>query len=280
MRTAAITEGDSPERAGAAAYGRTDAPSEAAIWGSAPWERVAHLLAPVHGHLIRVLSPQPGVRWLDLATGTGAVAMLAARAGAEVTGLDIAAPLIQTARGLAARDGVRVRFGVGDAEALPYEVHSFDVISSAMGIIFAPDHCAVARELARVCRPGGRIAFSAWREGAGWRPVTRRYTQPLGPGEANSRRWGHETYARTLLAGTFELRFEHGDAPVTGDSGEHIWQLLRSASGPFKTGTDLLTPDQRERLRHDFVNYLDQHRHHGQVRVPAPYLMIIGTRRG
>jgi SAM-dependent methyltransferase len=280
MRTAATTEAGSPERAGLAAYGRADAPSESAIWGSAPWERVAHLLAPVHAHLIEVLSPQPGVRWLDLATGTGAAAMLAARAGAEVTGLDIAAPLIQTARRLAARDGVRVRFDVGDAETLPYEVNSFDVMSSAMRIIFAADHRAVARELARACRPGGRIAFSAWREGAGWRPVTSGYTQPLGPGEANSMRWGHEQYARMLLGGTFELRFEHGDAPITGDSGEHIWQLLRFASGPFKTRTDLLTPAQRERLHGEFVTYLDQHRHEGQVRVPAAYVMIIGTRRG
>jgi hypothetical protein len=83
-----------------------------------------------------------------------------------------------------------------------------------------------------------------------------------------------------LLAGAFELRFEHGDAPITGHSGEHVWQLLRSASGPFKTRTDLLTPDQRERLHGKFVTYLDQHRRDGQVRLPARYLMIIGTRRG
>src|SRR5712691_5185566 len=137
------------------------------VWGSAPWERVAPLLAPVHEHLVRVLHPRPGLRWLDVATGTGALALRAARAGADVTGVDLAPGLIATARRLAAEEGLAVRFEVGDAEALPCEDASFGTVSSAMGIIFAPDHPAVAHELARVCEPGGRIGFSAWHRGAG-----------------------------------------------------------------------------------------------------------------
>jgi SAM-dependent methyltransferase len=240
---------------------------------------VAHLLAPVHAHLLRVLSPRPGMRWLDVATGTGAVARLAARAGAEVTGVDIALPLIETARRLASEHDLHIQFDVGDAQALPYSAAAFESISSAMGVIFAPDHVAAARELARTCRPGGRIAFSAWREDGGWRPVTSRYTQPLGSGEANSMLWGQEEHAQALLADNFELRFEEGDAPIVGASGEHLWQLMRSASGPFRTRTNLLSPDQRECMHHEFVDYLDQHRTNGYVRLPAPYLIIIGTRR-
>src|SRR5438552_14546748 len=107
---------------------------QAEVWGSAPWERVTSLLAPVHEHLISALAPRPGVCWLDLATGTGAVALRAARAGADVTGLDLAPRLIETARRLAAAEGLTVRFDAGDAEELPYGPASFDVVSSAMGI--------------------------------------------------------------------------------------------------------------------------------------------------
>src|SRR5262249_60648588 len=130
------------------------------------WGGVAAPLAPVLAPLVGGLGPARGARWLDLATGTGALALLAARHGAEVTGLDLAPKLIETARRLAADSGVNVRFDVGDAEAIPCRDASFTVVSSSMGIIFAPDHEAVAREVARVCAPGGRIGFSAWRAAA------------------------------------------------------------------------------------------------------------------
>jgi ubiquinone/menaquinone biosynthesis C-methylase UbiE len=134
------------------------------IWGSAPWERVAETLADLHDDLVERLAPRQGERWLDLATGTGAVAHRAARAGARVTGIDLAPALIETAKRLAAEENLEIRFDVGDVEDLLYEEASFDVVSSAVGAIFAPDHKAVARELARVCAleggwgssPGGR----------------------------------------------------------------------------------------------------------------------------
>jgi SAM-dependent methyltransferase len=252
---------------------------EAQVWGSAPWERIEHTLAPVHAHLLCVLPHDADVRFLDLATGTGAVAMRAARAGAKVTGIDLAPRLIETARRRARAEGLSVRFDVGDAEALPYPDASFDAVSSAMGIIFAPDHEAIARELARVCRPGGTIAFSAWRPGGGWTPVTRRYFEPPALGEPDPLNWGDEARTRALLAESFELRFEDGDAPLTGEGGEAIWQLALSASGPFKTRVATLAHDSRERLHRDFVAYLDQHRRNGLVHVPAPYVLIVGTRR-
>src|SRR6266511_1233786 len=126
------------------------------------------MLAPIHLELVERLAPQPGERWLDLATGTGAVTFLAARAGADTVGVDFAAGSVETARRAAADKGLDVRFDVGDVEDLPFEDASFDVLSSSMGMIFAPDHAAVAREAARVCLSGGRLGFTAWKPDTGF----------------------------------------------------------------------------------------------------------------
>src|SRR5215213_2217030 len=105
----------------------------ASMWGSAPWERVAVTMATIHDRLITSLRPRAGERWLDVATGTGAVAFRAARAGARVTGLDVAPPLIETARRLAGQEGLAIGVDVGDAEALPDGDASGGVVRSAGG---------------------------------------------------------------------------------------------------------------------------------------------------
>jgi SAM-dependent methyltransferase len=240
---------------------------------------VAPTLAPVHEHLARSLRPARGVRWLDLGTGTGALALVAARAGADVVGLDPASGLIATARRLAAEEGLDVRFDVADTEALPCPDASFEVVSSSMGIAFAPDHGAVARELARVCEPGGRVGFSAWCEGAGFAPVTRRYSPELLPGQGDSLDWSREEYARTLLGAAFELEFESGDAPVVGASGESVWELLVVNVGPFKARAADLPRERFEALHREFVDLLEAHRQGDEIRLPAPYVVILGTRK-
>jgi SAM-dependent methyltransferase len=250
-----------------------------AVWSSAPWENVAPQLAPVHEHLARVLGPRPGLRWLDVATGTGALALVAARGGAEVTGVDLAPGLIETARRLASEEGLEVRFEVGDAEALPVPDASFAAVSSAMGLIFAPVHEAVSGELARVCEPGGRIAFSAWRESAGFFALCRRYSPPLLEGQGDSTRWGSEAYAEKLLGGDFELEFEEGDAPVRAESGEALWELMRTSSGPFKARTANLEPHVLRRFHAEFVELAESHPVDDGIEIPAPYVIVAGTRR-
>src|SRR5919198_97194 len=113
------------------------------LWGSADYDRLARRFADVHDEVVRRLEPGPGVRWLDVATGTGGVAIRAARGGADVVGMDIAPRLLEQGRTTA--DGLPIRFDEGDAERLPYSDASFDVVSSVFGAIFADDHAAVAR---------------------------------------------------------------------------------------------------------------------------------------
>jgi ubiquinone/menaquinone biosynthesis C-methylase UbiE len=250
-----------------------------AVWSSAPWEEVAPQLAPIHEHLVRALQPAPGVRWLDVGTGTGAVAILAARAGADVTGIDLAPGLIETARKLAAEQGLEIRFETGDAEALPVEDASFDVVSSSMGLIFAPDHAAVARELARVTKSGGRLGFSAWTPDSGFFPVTRKYSPPMLPGQGDSDDWASRAYVEPMLGDAFELEFEEGNATFRGESGEAMWQLLVRSAGPMKARSESLGPEELERFHREFVEFLEAHRTNGGISLPSTYVVVLGTRR-
>src|SRR5438270_4600745 len=146
-----------------------------AMWGGGTYERIAERFAPVHDELVRRLEPGPGVRWLDLATGTGGVALRAARAGAHVTGLDFAPAMLEQARAKGEAEGLEIRWELGNAQSLPYDDREFDVVSSCFGVIFAPDQAAVARELARVCRTGGRLGLANWRPNEGLHAIYQRF---------------------------------------------------------------------------------------------------------
>jgi ubiquinone/menaquinone biosynthesis C-methylase UbiE len=135
---------------------------QSVMWGQGPYQRITETLGDIHERVIETLSPGEGDRWLDLATGTGAVAERAGATGARVTGLDLAPVLIETAKERAENLGLEIDYVVGDVEQLPFEDASFDKVSSTLGIMFSPDHEAAARELARVTAPGGRIALASW----------------------------------------------------------------------------------------------------------------------
>jgi ubiquinone/menaquinone biosynthesis C-methylase UbiE len=252
------------------------------MWGSGPYERISEQLRPAHDHLLRRLQPKGGVRWLDVATGTGELAVPAASAGAEVTGLDLAPILIETASQRAARSGVQVRFEVGDAEDMPYLDANFDVVSSTFGVMFAPDHEAVARELARVCRSGGRIGLATWRPDSGVGDlfkVMAPFQAPTPEGVGNPFDWGREEHAERLLGEAFDLTFEDGDVPQTGASGEELWELFSTAYGPTKALASSLEPERREQLHRAWVDYYEKHRVNGSIRQPRQYLLILGMRR-
>jgi SAM-dependent methyltransferase len=250
----------------------------AEMWGSADYERIARRFADVHDELVGRLRPGPGVRWLDVATGTGGVAIRAARAGADVTGVDIAPRLLEQARVKA--DGLPIRFDEGNAQRLPYADASFDVVSSVFGAIFAPDHEAVAREFARVCAAGGRLGLTAWVPNAELTELFQRFglVQPEG---AQPFDWGREGYADRLLGRDFELEIEQRTWFLTVPDGEAAWELWSNAAPPFRTMIGELDRDVRERFHAAYVEYADRFRRpDGDVAVPREYLLVLGRRRG
>src|SRR5215471_7665138 len=136
-----------------------------ATWMTGDYDLFSRFMEKDANEFFRRLIVPAGTRFLDVACGAGQLALIAARAGAEVSGCDIATNWIQRARNRAAAEGLKVKFEEGDAESLPYSDGQFDVVASLIGAMFAPRPQLVARELIRVCRPGGTIAMANWTPG-------------------------------------------------------------------------------------------------------------------
>jgi SAM-dependent methyltransferase len=150
---------------------------------------------------------EPGARVLDIACGTGNVTIPLARRGVMVTGLDMTPGLLEEARARAARDGLDIQFDEGFAETLPYPDASFDVVVSMFGIMFSPFPETVASEMARVLRPGGRLALANWTQsGFGWKmaSVVSQYLPPPPPGTISPFLWGEEATVRDRLKPGFD----------------------------------------------------------------------------
>ena len=113
---------------------------QSVVWGTGPYQRITETITDIHDVVVDRLAPGPGDEWLDLACGTGAVAELAAAAGARVTGIDLAPNLIETAKERAGELGLDCDYRVGDAEQLDLPDAGFDKVSSTCGIMFTPDH--------------------------------------------------------------------------------------------------------------------------------------------
>lgn len=255
---------------------------QATMWGAAPFERIAPTIAAMHDRLVDELDPQPGERWLDVGCGVGDVAFRAARRGAAVTGSDLSPVLVETARRRAAEEGLRLELEVADCEQLPQEDASVDVLSSSVGLIFAPDHAAVAAEVARVVRPGGRIGFTAWRAegGAGMMFRTIAAFQPPPPEGAGSPiAWGDEAYVDSLLGETFELRYVSANCPDTGETGAAMWADFLAGFGPARTLRDSLDDGRARELDETMGAFYESYRQGDRIVWERQYLLVLGTRR-
>jgi len=190
--------------------------------------------------LVKFAEVTPGQRLLDVACGTGVVAITAARRGANVSGLDLTPVLLERARHNASVASVDIDFIEGDAEALPYPDGSFDVVLSQFGHIFAPRPAVVAREMLRVLKQGGRIAFSTWPP----EPFTgrmfafiARHQPPLPPGAdaaAAPPLWGDPNVVRERLgAMVTNLDFARDTLVAPALSLQHFRTAQEATIGPL-----------------------------------------------
>ena len=253
---------------------------QSVMWGNGPYQRVTDTIADIHDKVIERLAPGPGVRWLDLACGTGAVAERAARRGADVTGIDLAPALLETARERAAELGLKIDYRVGDCERLDCADADFDAVSSTCGIMFAPDHATTAAELARVTRPGGRIAVANWTPTGGVARMFRMMApfQPAPP-PSSPFDWGDAARVTELLGKAFDLTLEEHVSSLRMTSGDAYWDLFSTSYGPTKTLADALG-DRREELHRAWVDFFESnYRVNGEIVHTREYLLVLGTRR-
>jgi ubiquinone/menaquinone biosynthesis C-methylase UbiE len=200
---------------------------------------------------------QPAMKVLDVACGTGNVTLPAARAGATVTGVDIAPNLLEQARGRARKEGLSIQFDEGDAESLPYPDALFDIVLSMFGAMFAPRPEVVAAELLRVCRPGGLIAMGNWTPtgftGKMFKTTARHVPPPLGVPPPVL--WGDEATVRQRFGGgvshltctpqNAEFRYNASPAAVV--------QLFRQYFGPTQMAFARLDAAGQAALEADLV---------------------------
>lgn len=200
---------------------------------------------------------QPGMDVLDVACGTGNTSIPAARAGATVTGVDIAPNLLDQARGRAGREGVTIQFDEGDAESLPYPDASFHVVLSMFGAMFAPRPEVTAVELLRVCRPGGLIVMGNWTP-TGFTgqmfKTTSRHVPPI-PGIPPPVLWGDEATVRQRFgASVSKLTCTPQNAEFRYDSSPaEVVELFKRYFGPTQMAFAKLDSERQAALTADLV---------------------------
>jgi SAM-dependent methyltransferase len=257
-----------------------------AVWAAGDYAAVAEHIDEVPPRdLLHRVGITAGDDVLDVATGTGNVAIQAARAGAQVTGLDLTPELLVTARRRADQPDVLVEWVEGDAEALPFDDARFDRVLSVFGVQFAPRHQVVADELVRVCRPGGRIGLVNWTPeghiGQLFR-VLGRYLPPPPAFASPPPKWGDEGHVRDLFAGTgVELEFVRGVNPWRFPSADAYVSFLETHYGPLVKARERLTGEGAwDACRPELVALAESSNAatDGTLLIPAEYLVVTGQR--
>jgi len=231
------------------------------IWSSGDYNKIARITVPIARELIEAAEPRPGGRVLDVATGTGHVALEAARMGCVVTGIDYVPAWVDVAHRRAGAEGLEVDFQVADAEHLPFDDDSFDTVLSAIGVMFTADHDRAAAELARVCRPGGRIGLASWTPTGFVGQMLKAVGQhvPPPPAAQPPTRWGTEEVVTELLGDAI-----HDVASYTASvterfaSPEAFTDFFLNYYGPTYAAANSLDEEGRAALRSDLTRLAHQ----------------------
>jgi ubiquinone/menaquinone biosynthesis C-methylase UbiE len=211
--------------------------------------------------LVEACGISPGQRVLDVAAGTGNVAIRAAEAGATVVASDLTPENFESGRREARDRGVELEWVEADAQGLPFGDGEFDVVTSCFGAMFAPDHQAVADELLRVCRAGGTIgsiAFTPDGLGGEFFDLVARHAPPPSPAAASPVQWGSEEHVRTLFAERVDrLDMTRGEYVERAESPHAYVELFRQTFGPLIALRGLLSddPDRTAALDRDFLEF-------------------------
>jgi len=258
-----------------------------AMWSSGDYPlMVETFLLPIGERLVDAAGIEPDARVLDVASGTGNAALPAARKGADVTASDLTPSLLEAGRARAKAEGLELQWVEADAENLPFENESYDVVMSAIGVMFAPHHQEAADELVRVTRPGGKIALLSWTPegmlGALFR-LMKPFAPPPPPGAQPPPLWGSEEHLSGLLGDRVTLdTVERGVLEITAFPqarayGEHF----KSYYGPTIAARANAEREGRAQEFDDALDAFCEEWNRGTqdaARFEKEYLIAVGTR--
>jgi ubiquinone/menaquinone biosynthesis C-methylase UbiE len=255
-----------------------------AAWASGDYAVIGTTLQIVGEQLAEACDLRTDERVLDVAAGNGNATLAAARRGCAVTSTDYVGSLLERGAERARAERLDVAFQVADAEALPFDDASFDAVLSTFGVMFSPDQARAAAELARVCRPGGRIGLANWTPegfiGQVFKTLGRHLPPPAGVQPPS--RWGVEANLHTLFGETagaisvtpriFNFRYR---------SAAHFIEVFRTWYGPIHKAFAALPADGAAALERDLTELLMRMNRAGSAAlvVPSEYLEVVVTRR-
>jgi SAM-dependent methyltransferase len=258
-----------------------------AMWASGDYpSMVETFLLPLGPRLVEACGIAPGMRVLDVAAGTGNASLPAAQRGARVTASDLTPELLEAGRGRAGAEGLELDWVEADAEHLPFDDRSFDVVISSIGAMFAPHHQDVADELARVCRPGGTIGLLSWTPegmiGALFRAMGP-FAPPPPPGAQPPPLWGREDHVRELFGDRVEFRTLDRDVlEITAFERPHDYaEHFKARYGPTIAAQANARRNDREAEFVDALNAFCDEWNRGtpdRARFEMEYLVAVGTR--
>ena len=257
------------------------------MWASGDYAgMVETFLLPLGPRLVEACGIGEGMKVLDVAAGTGNASIPAAQAGAEVTASDLTSELLEAGRSRAEAEGVELEWAEADAENLPFEDESYDVVMSCIGAMFAPRHQDVADELVRVCRPGGTIGMLNWTPegmiGALFKTMGP-YAPPPPPGAQPPPLWGGEEHVKELFGPRVELtKVERDVLEITAfqhprDYGEHF----KGKYGPtIAAQANARKNGQEDELHQALDAFCDEWNLGSEedARFEQEYLLLVGTR--
>jgi ubiquinone/menaquinone biosynthesis C-methylase UbiE len=255
-----------------------------ATWASGDFAVIGTTLQIVGESLAEAADVRAGERVLDVAAGNGNATLAAARRFAEVTSTDYVPALLDKGRERAIAEGLQVQFRAADAEQLPFDDASFDVVLSTFGVMFAPDHARSAREMQRVLRSGGRIGLANWTAegfiGRLFKVIGKHVPPPAGL--KSPALWGSEAHIVELFgARAANMRCERRMFNFRYRSAAHWVQVFRDFYGPTHKAFGALDASGQRALQHDIVALLDELNTAGagSLVVPAEYLEVVVTQR-
>ena len=255
-----------------------------ATWASGDFGLIGVTLQIVGESLCEAIDLRPGSSVLDVAAGNGNCSLAAARRFGKVTSTDYVPGLLEDGRRRAAADRLDIAFQVADAEALPFEAASFDAVLSSFGVMFTPDHRTAARELLRVCRPGGRIGLANWTPrgfiGQLFGVIGRHVPPPAGL--TSPSRWGTDDYLATLFGeGAREIRTVPRDFTFRYESAAHWVDVCRRWYGPVHKAFAALPAEAQPRLEADLLDLIARFNtsDDGTAVIPAEYLEVVVVRQ-